>query len=131
MKSLGRVQLLVTPWTTAYQAPPSMGFSRQEYWSGVPLPSPELGIFIKVGFPSDAVIKNLLCQCRSCGEHGFNSCVWKIPTPVCQNSPMDIGAWWATVLGVAKIFRYGLATEHPRMLCKGNLLYLGGVLSKT
>ena len=34
-------QLLATPWTAAYQAPPSMGFSRQEYWSGVPLPSPE------------------------------------------------------------------------------------------
>ena len=34
-----RVQLLVTPWTAAYQAPPSMGLSRQEYWSGVPLPS--------------------------------------------------------------------------------------------
>ena len=40
-KSLTRVQLLATPWTAAYQAPPSMGFSRQEYWSGVPLPSPE------------------------------------------------------------------------------------------
>ena len=39
MKSLSRVQLLVTPWTAAYQAPPSMGFSKQEYWSGVPLPS--------------------------------------------------------------------------------------------
>ena len=39
-KSLSRIQLLVTPWTAAYQAPPSMGFSRQEYWSGVPLPSP-------------------------------------------------------------------------------------------
>ena len=39
-KSLSSVQLLATPWTTAYQAPPSMGFSRQEYWSGVPLPSP-------------------------------------------------------------------------------------------
>ena len=38
VKSLSRVRLLVTPWTAAYQAPPSMGFSRQEYWSGVPLP---------------------------------------------------------------------------------------------
>ena len=38
--SLSHVQLLATPWTAAYQAPPSMGFSRQEYWSGVPLPSP-------------------------------------------------------------------------------------------
>ena len=40
VKSLSRVRLLETPWTAAYQAPPSMGFSRQEYWSGVPLPSP-------------------------------------------------------------------------------------------
>ena len=42
VKSLSRVWLLATPWTAAYQAPPSMGFSRQEYWSGVPLPSPML-----------------------------------------------------------------------------------------
>ena len=41
VKSLSRVWLLATPWTAAYQAPPSMGFSRQEYWSGVPLPSPK------------------------------------------------------------------------------------------
>ena len=40
VKSPSRVRLFVTPWTAAYQAPPSMGFSRQEYWSGVPLPSP-------------------------------------------------------------------------------------------
>jgi len=40
MKSLSHIQLLATPWTAAYQAPLSMGFSRQEYWSGVPLPSP-------------------------------------------------------------------------------------------
>ena len=39
VKSLSHVWLLATPWTAAYQAPPSMGFSRQEYWSGVPLPS--------------------------------------------------------------------------------------------
>ena len=41
VKSLSWVRLFVTPWTAAYQAPPSMGFSRQEYWSGVPLPSPK------------------------------------------------------------------------------------------
>ena len=44
MKSLSRVRLLATPWTAAYQAPPSMGFSRQDYWSGVSLPSPEAGL---------------------------------------------------------------------------------------
>ena len=42
VKLLGCIRLLVTPWTAAYQAPPSMGFSRQEYWNGVPLPSPPL-----------------------------------------------------------------------------------------
>ena len=40
VKSLGHVQLFATPGTVAYQAPPSMGFSRQEYWSGLPFPSP-------------------------------------------------------------------------------------------
>ena len=40
VKSLSHVRLLATPWTAANQAPPPMGFSRQEYWSGVPLPSP-------------------------------------------------------------------------------------------
>ena len=40
VKSLSHVQPSATPWTAAFQAPPSMGFARQEYWSGVPLPSP-------------------------------------------------------------------------------------------
>ena len=42
VKALSHVQLIVTPWAAAYQAPPSMGFSRQEYWNGLPLPSPHL-----------------------------------------------------------------------------------------
>ena len=42
VKSLSHVRLFETPWTAAHQAPPSMGFSRQEYWSGVPLPSPHV-----------------------------------------------------------------------------------------
>ena len=41
MKSLSRVSLLATPWTAAHQAPPYKGFSRQEHWSGLPLPSPD------------------------------------------------------------------------------------------
>ena len=40
VKSLSRVRLFATPWNIVHQAPPSMGFSRQEYWSGFPLPSP-------------------------------------------------------------------------------------------
>ena len=56
VKSLSRVQLFVTPWTAAYQAPPYMGFSRQEYWSGVSVPSP-------------------LCKAASCLNIHFSSCL--------------------------------------------------------
>ena len=57
MKSLSCVQLLATPWTAAHQAPPSMGFSRQEYWSGVPLPS----------LPKSATWEhNPLAFCKNC-----------------------------------------------------------------
>ena len=57
VKSLSRVRLLATPWTVAFQAPLSMGFSRQEYWSGVPLPSPGHCLFHFVGL-----------QCSSCAS---------------------------------------------------------------
>ena len=62
-KVLSRVQLLVTPWTAAYQAPPSVGFSRQEYWSGLPLPSPIYLIkshhkHINVDLPGGSGVKN-------------------------------------------------------------------------
>ena len=50
VKLLSRVQLLATPWTAVYQAPPPMGFSRQEYWSGVPLPSPEMVLRLYYNF---------------------------------------------------------------------------------
>ena len=53
VKSLSHVRLLATPWTTAFQAPPSMGFSRQEYWSGVPLPST---IFIYVNVSKSVLL---------------------------------------------------------------------------
>ena len=45
VKSLSLVQLPATPWTAVHQAPPSMGFSKQEYWSGVPLNQPKVGVF--------------------------------------------------------------------------------------
>ena len=62
-KSLSRVWLLVTPWTAAYQAPPSMGFSRQKYWNGVPLPS--LKLLYRVA--------NNICRYCTLWEVEFNS----------------------------------------------------------
>ena len=61
VKSLSRVRLLATPWTAAYQPPPSIGFSRQEYWSGVPLPSSCL----------DEGSVNCCLQDKSCSLPGF------------------------------------------------------------
>ena len=50
VKLLSRVRLFATPWSAAYQAPPSLRFSRQEYWSGVPLPSPVTAVLIHLIF---------------------------------------------------------------------------------
>ena len=68
VKSLSRVQLSEIQWTRAFQAPPSMGFPRQEYWSGVPLPSPILYIAVCMcsqgyGFSSGHVwMRDLDCE---------------------------------------------------------------------
>ena len=66
VKSLSRVQLFMTPWTAAYQAPPPMGFSRQEYWRGLPLPSPKRRCLLKlliltVYWTCQLCIKPFLC----------------------------------------------------------------------
>ena len=60
-KSLSRVRLFATPWTVAHQAPLSMGFSSQEYWSGLSFPSP--------GDLPDPVIEPGLCHCRQILYH--------------------------------------------------------------
>ena len=57
VKSLSRVRLLATPWTAAYQAPPSMGFSRQEYRSGLPLPSVPINSTYRNHESSQKIIK--------------------------------------------------------------------------
>ena len=77
VKSLSCAQLLATPWIAAYQAPLSMGFSRQEYWSGLPLPSPNsiltppyFSPFLEKGIPKP--VQEILASNRGCsslGEH--------------------------------------------------------------
>ena len=92
MKSLSHVRLLVTPWTAAYQAPPSMGFSRQEYWSGVPLPSP-------IVYPQ--INNTVTGEIITIPEHVFGE---SNGTPLqysCLENPMGGGAWYAAVHGVA------------------------------
>ena len=101
VKLLSRVRLLATPWTAAHQAPPSMGFSRQEYWSGVPY----LSVFL--GFPHGSVGKESTCNA---GDLGSIPGLGRSPeggngNPLqcsCLENPIDRGAWWDIVHGVAK-----------------------------
>ena len=106
----------MTPWTIVHQAPPSMGFSRQEYWSGLPFPSPNQSINrykctkFKIGipnyhstmfyqrfpwvfpFPFVLAVPHTLCR-----EDNGNPLQYS-----CLGNPMDRGAWWAAVYGVAQ-----------------------------
>ena len=70
VKSLSRVPLLATPWTAAYQAPPSMGFSRQEYWSGSPLPSPLISLSLM------EITWNLSAEMPEVTLKFYNTTVW-------------------------------------------------------
>ena len=104
---------MLTPWTVAYQAPPSMGFSRQECWSGLPFSSP--------GDLPDPGIKPrspaLQADALPSEPPGKSVYMYKIYIHVyiylgegngnplqysCLENPMDGGAWWAAVHGVAK-----------------------------
>ena len=86
VKSLNRVRLLVTPWTAAHQAPPSMGFSRQEYWSGLRLPSLNDSIIFHYIFVPD-IVYPFLCwwtfrlfpcfgYCKQCCNEHWGTCIF-------------------------------------------------------
>ena len=70
VKLLSRVRLFATPWTVAYQAPPSMGFSRQEYWSGVPSPSPNMLSRLIITFLKGVSVFNFMAAITICSDFG-------------------------------------------------------------
>ena len=92
VKSLSRFWLLMTPWTAAYQAPPSMGFSRQEYWSGLPLPGGQkrpVGSPSQLGRAAARIPPSTSCLSMLPSKEG-NS-------PGCQAEDRTGGRWpWAT-----------------------------------
>ena len=85
-KSFSRVQLFVTPWTTAYQAPPSMGFSRQEYWSEVPLPSLYISDFspgdLDSSCTSSSLAFHMMYSACKLNKKGNNIQPWCTPFPI-------------------------------------------------
>ena len=94
VKSLSHVRLLATPWTAAHQASPSMGLSRQEYWSGVPLPS---------------LRNHWMCSSRNHDNtsemlRAVGGVFHQVASGISSNfktsgNPRDRGAWWAAVSG--------------------------------
>ena len=82
MKSLSRVRLFETLWTAAYQAPPSMGFSRQEYWSGVPWPSPAPSLVslnlqnIHVDIPEEPCVRGVYVSFIHCELPTLGNVPW-------------------------------------------------------
>ena len=79
VKSLSYVRLSVTPWTAAHKAPPSMGFSRQEHWSGVPLPSPNLFLSVNNNYWLELMSKEL--ELSLVKGHRYNDTALKSTIP--------------------------------------------------
>ena len=71
VKSLGRVQFFATPWAVTCQAPLSMGFSRQEYWSGLPFPSPR-------DLPDPEMEPKSLMSPALAGRFFITSAIWEV-----------------------------------------------------
>ena len=67
VKSLSRAQLLATPWTAAYQATPPLGFSRQEYWSGLPMPD-YMGLYKQAEFSLHFLSSSEIKRCFGMGK---------------------------------------------------------------
>ena len=88
VKLLSRVQLLVTPWTAAYQAPPSMGFSRQEYWSGVPLPSLLYHYILLISQSNSTVTSFIKIEAVAGRKSPFSNSLRMVPVPLLWK-----GAW--------------------------------------
>ena len=101
VKLLSRVRLCATPWTAAYQAPPSMGFSRQEYWNGVPLPSPNFvlvaGHFLGVSVAKSSEILVSLRHTREVDALINRSLIYLVQWMTMQRAKWEV-LWRGTYL---------------------------------
>ena len=104
VKSLSHVRPSGTPWTAAFQAPPSMGFSRQEYWSGVPLPSPKRSLR-----PQELTFSLHVWRCfiHRCG---------KIPDPGKTLLAVEKIAWSLFFSASVKLFNSSALRHKPERL---------------
>ena len=114
LSCFSRVRFCATPWTAAYQAPPSVRFSRQEYWSGVPLPSPEIKNrllnYLLINFKLGSLIGQLVRICLKCRILQFNSWVRKIPW---KSDRLPLQYSWASL--VAQLVRNPIQSTKTRL----------------
>ena len=104
VKSLSHVWLLATPWTAAYQAPLFMGFSRQEYWSGVPLPSPRL-----VGVTCNLLTCMTLNSWESQATPSYHSCR-------CQGHKLVPQIYWVPYQSLSPRVITGIVHKAPSLV---------------
>ena len=104
LSHFSRVWLCATPQMAAHHAPPSLGFSRQEYWSGLSFPSPAYvhnGILLSCIKKMRDLSYNLCFSRHLTNHHGFSREGNGTPLQYsCLENPMDRRAWWAAVYGV-------------------------------
>ena len=106
VKSLSHVLLFETPWTAAYQAPPSMGFSRQECWSGMPLPSP----FVPLERPKGCLGPREVGRLNLVGRVGPQKMDGKIPSGTTPSGQPHSGLSRTCMLGLVQCFN-GIGTQ--------------------
>ena len=103
VKSLSHARLFATPWTGAYQAPPSMGFSRQEYWSEVPLPSP----------------KNRLTEIQVVVQSLIHVWLFVTPCTIAHQASLSFTIFWSMLkfMSIESVMLYNyLILCHPLLL---------------
>ena len=113
LSCFSRVQLCVTPWTTAHQAPLSTGFSRQEYWSGLPFPSPCFVFFFYRRLISVSIMSSGFTHVETCMRISSLLLLNNIPlyrdTTICLFTHQLLDTWGASTFGLLRAALQG----HP------------------
>ena len=128
VKSLSRVRLLATPWTAAHQAPLSMGFSRQESWSGVPLPSPYWVSAHPLSLHSSFKMTPLICcfkkKCNSF-NHIFTGLSYRVEEGKHQRKGLWKQIWVSEVFKAIVEHKVWMKTAEvtPYKVCLPNSTY--------
>ena len=132
-KSLSCVRLLETPWTTARQAPPPMGFSRQEYWSGLPLPSPLLEVGGDLMKPLEGEEGSPVWKCLLWGDGTvIKSSWWTLASNACLLQPLNQWSWSSGYNRMScRTWKIQMASPCSGFLNQNFWVCFGGVCSLT